>query len=572
MSTPAWARDRALLPAAPFGLFVLLVLGAPLVLLGTYAFRESAFLAAGPGPTLTQFRDLVGDATTVRIAVRSLAIGLLVAAIVTALAFVISYALAFRLRGRVAVLALAAVVMAGIASFVVRVYAWGTILGRDGLVNGALETGRLISKPLEFLLFGYFAIVVVMVYLYLPTAVLLVYGAMQGIDVRTLEASRDLGAGRWRTAFRVVAPQARGGLVAAFALTTVLASANFITPAIVGGVRGLMVGNLILTRALGDADYPAAAALAFSFGMLVVVTLLGFRVLAFATGPLRARSRHAVDRAAQVVQPRVPAALARFSFSRPLALLLILYLIAPTLLVIVFSFNSGSSVGLPWQGFTFDWYGRMVDARGFSDALQGTIRVGLVSVVGAVLLGVPFAFALARTKAARARFVEALVYLPYIVPAILIGTALLTVAVDQGIPLGLDLTTFAHVLITTPVVALIVAARLKGLNPKLVEAARDLGSRPQRAFRTVTLPLIFTSVLGGATLALAFSMDEILVTTFTVGSQSTVPVWLFGQARTRGFSPANNALAVILLLAVVVLAAIAMTLARRSILRPGPPE
>ena len=239
-------KVRDVAETAPLVLLVLFLIGLPLALLASYSFRESSFLGVGPGPTLDQYQAVFENSNTVRIMLRTLAVSFGVAGVVTILAFVVSYALTFRLSGRKALIFLGVVVASGFASFLVRIFAWGSILGTNGLVNGGLEAVGAIDDPLGFLFFGYFAVGVTMVYLWLPLAVLVVFSSMQGIDRKTVEASRDLGAGRWRTVFKVVAPQARGGLAGAFVLTAIFASADFVTPRLVGGPRGLTVGAIVI--------------------------------------------------------------------------------------------------------------------------------------------------------------------------------------------------------------------------------------------------------------------------------------------------------------------------------------
>ena len=220
-------------------LLVLVLVGLPMALLASYSFRESSFLGVGPGPTFEQYRLVFENANIVRVMFRTLVVSFGVASVVTILAFVVSYALTFRLTGRKALIVLGVIVASGFASFLVRIFAWGSILGTNGLVNGGLEAVGAIDDPLGFLFFGYFAVGVTMAYLWLPLAVLVVFSSMQGIDRKTVEASRDLGAGRWRTISKVVAPQARGGLAGAFVLTAIFTSADFVTPRLVGGPRGL---------------------------------------------------------------------------------------------------------------------------------------------------------------------------------------------------------------------------------------------------------------------------------------------------------------------------------------------
>jgi ABC-type spermidine/putrescine transport system permease subunit II len=129
------------------------------------------------------------------------------------------------------------------------------------------------------------------------------------------------------------------------------------------------------------------------------------------------------------------------------------------------------------------------------------------------------------------------------------------------------ITALAHVLLIAPIVILVVHARLSTMDPVLMEAARDLGSSSRQALRRITLPLILPSIVGAALLAAAYSLDEILVTTFTIGTDSTVPVWLLGQARV-GFTPGINALGVMLLSATLIMFALAVSASRRALLSP----
>jgi len=163
---------------------------------------------------------------------------------------------------------------------------------------------------------------------------------------------------------------------------------------------------------------------------------------------------------------------------------------------------------------------------------------------------------------AHAFLVAATVPLPYVMPGVLIGVGILTAAAAGGVPLGLFTTLLAHTLLVTPLVVLIVGARVAGLDQRLIEAARDLGSTPARAFRTITAPLVLPSVVGAALFAVVWSLDELIVTSFTIGPDSTIPVWLYGQAR-RGFDPGINALGVMLMTATLFLFAMAVLLVGR---------
>lgn len=558
----ARAGSWSWLRVGPFVVLCIILIGAPLALLVTYAFRSSSFAGVGAGPTLDQFQAVFQSEGTLRVILKTVAVGIAVASLVTALALVIAYGATFRLRRRTALIALMVVLGAGLASFIVRIYAWGTILGTNGLANRSLEQLGLIDRPLGFLFFGYFAIVVTMTYVYLPIGVLIVYGAMQDIDPRTVEASRDLGVGRWRTLTRIVMPQGRAGLLGCFGLTAVLSAADYITPQIVGGVRGQTIGTLIRDKALSSLDYPAAAALALSyiaiFILVVAAAAGGWRL----THPLRRRLSRTLDVWGTRLVGRTPAFLARVSFSRPTTAILVAYLVAPTVVVLVFSFNSSITLGLPWKGFTLDWYPNIIGKPGFTDALSNSLEIALIAVLGSSFIGVPYAMSLKRFRGRTQRFLWGMVLLPWVIPGVLLGLGILTAADQQGLQLGVAVTAAVHVLLLAPIVILVIYARLIAMNPELTEAARDLGSSPARAFRTVTLPLILPSLIGAALICAAFSLDEILVTTFTIGSNNTVPIWLLGQAR-LGFTPGVNALGVMLMSGTVLFVAIAIVTLRR---------
>jgi ABC-type spermidine/putrescine transport system permease subunit II len=542
------------------GLSVLLLL-IPLGLLVTYAFRSSSIVGVGPGPTLVQFQDVFQSSATLKLIERTALLAVSVAAIVTLLSLVFAFGATFRLKRRTAHALLAIVLVSGVVSFIVRVYAWGTILGTGGLINDGLERLGVIDEPLGFLFFGYFAVFVAMVYVYLPVGVITMYGSLQGISREELEASRDLGVGRWRTLTRVVLPQARVGLAATFVLTALLASADFVTPTIVGGTRGQTIGLTIQETALTTGDLPNAAAIAIVFGLAVLGIVLVAALLWFATRQPRSAAADAVDRVATRLSPRAPAFLSRISFSRPATILLAIYLVVPSVVVLVFSFNSASSLGLPWRGFTLDWYSNVTERPGFGEALSGSVKIAVVAVIGSIVVGVPYAFALARSAGRTKTFLLILAVLPWVIPGVLLGVALLTIADAGRLTLGLGPTAAAHVLIIVPVMIMAIYARLTAMDPRLIEAANDLGSSPGRAFRTITVPLLLPSLIGAALLGAAFSFDEIMVTTFTIGLNDTLPIWLLGQAR-LGFDAGINALGIMLMLGTLLIFAAAAVLMR----------
>jgi ABC-type spermidine/putrescine transport system permease subunit II len=560
----AWRRLKAAAQVTPFTLLLVGILLVPVGIFATYSFRPTGFLGVESGVTFENYSRVIHSHTDVTIILRTLALGLGVAFIVTSLAFVIAYALAFRIRRRAALIVLGVVLAASISSLLVRIYAWATILGNNGLINSTLTGLGITDKPLTFLLFGYFAIVVTMVYVYLPVATLILYGAFQNVDPRTLEASRDLGAGRWRTIARVTAPQVSGGLLAAFGFVAILAWGDYVTPSLMGGVRGQTIGTLIRDTALVQGDYAMAAALALTFGVAMLLTICVLALAWRASRPLRGYAGRVGDRLAHRLARRRRQVMVKRSLSRPLTFALVGYLVLPTVLVIVFSFNDKSTVGLPWRAFTTRWYPEIVHRAGFTDAVTTSAQIAVAAVVASLVLGTLVALALIRLSGIARGALWLAVMLPFLVPGVLWGASLNTIAAEQGLLLGPGVTTLVHILLAIPLVVLVVYVRLSGVDRRIFEAARDLGAAPARVWRTVTIPIMLPSLVGAALFAAAYSLDELFVTNFTIGSANTVPVWVLGQIR-YGFRPGINALGVMLLTGTLLVFALSGAAMRRPV-------
>lgn len=563
-STRAWRGLRTLAQVGPFSALLVLVLLLPAGVFATYSLRPSDVLGVGTGFTFEQYADIVGNQADRTILLRTLALGLGVALIVTALAFVVAYALTFRFRRRAALAILGVILAASISSLLVRVYAWATILGNNGIVNSALQGLGISDEPLSFLFFGYFGIAVTMVYVYLPIGTLILYSAFQNVDARSLEASHDLGAGRWRTLARVVGPQVATGLLASLGFVAILACGDYVTPSLVGGVRGQTIGTVIRDAVLVQGDYAQAAALGLTFaatmGAALLVLTLGWR----ASRPLHRGAGRWVDRVTS--RQGSPAHVSwRWSLSRPLTIVLVAYVVLPTMLVIAFSFNDRKTAGLPWRAFTTDWYPYIVERAGFANAATTSLGIAATAVVLSLAVGTPVALALTRLRRLPARILWLAVLLPFVVPGVLWGSSLIIAATDQAVPLGPEVTSLVHVLLAIPLVVIVVYTRLTGMDRSIFEAARDLGAPPLRVWRTVTIPIMLPSLIGASLFAAAYSLDELFVTNFTIGQSNTIPVWVLGQIR-YGFNPGINALGVMLLAVTLLVLAASLLVLRQTLL------
>lgn len=570
----SWVAHQRIL-TVPFVALLVATLVGPVSVLVVYSVLTPGFYSVELEFTLRNFQDYVASPTGMGLLGRSIGTGLVVTTVIVVVSYVIAYTAAFKL-GRFGNIILLVAVLSTMASFVARVSAWGTILGTNGLINRSLLGLGVISEPLTFLLFGRFAVGVVLIYMFLPLGILTIYAGLIGIDRDLVVASRDLGATSAQTFWRIVFPLSGPSVMTAFALCFILATSDYVTPRLVGGLSGQMAGATIETLFMSMGNYPrgAATAIAFVGSMGLVLAVLGLIAKAgLGLLPLSARMRSR-PRTTLRSRSRLTRTLPRLRILETLTAVGMVYLLAPVVILTFFSFNDSPITGLPWRGFTTRWYTQVVNSSSFINSLQASLVIGSAAVVGSVLVGLPVALYLSRRgrDGQRNRLIEVLAYAPIAVPGVVIGAALLSAMIFVGVSLGRTPTAVVHMMLVAPFIILIVRAQLLGLDPSLEEAARDLGARKNYVLRTITLPLIRNSLVAATLLAAAISLDQLVVTNFTIGSDSTVPTWIFGQMEI-GLSPSINAAAVIMLLIPTVLAVLSVLMRKSaSVPQPDDPE
>ena len=254
------------------------------------------------------------------------------------------------------------------------------------------------------------------------------------------------------------------------------------------------------------------------------------------------------------------------------------FLYLPIALIVAYSFNANPVNMMIWSGASLDWYRTLF---GFSSslnenalyvestdqlvaALRTSLTVALSTTVISTLIGTLTALALARYRFRLQGFYRVLLFLPMLMPDIVLGIALLIFFVNSGIPLGKPSIIIGHCTFLVSYVFLIVSARLAGMDTRLEEASADLGASPWTTFRRITLPQILPGVLGGALLAFIISMDDLVITYFISGvDATTLPVFIYGMIR-RGIKPEINAIATLLLIASLVIASLGLYLRNRK--------
>ncbi len=241
------------------------------------------------------------------------------------------------------------------------------------------------------------------------------------------------------------------------------------------------------------------------------------------------------------------------------------FLYLPLLLLMFFSFNRSDSGTFPITGFSLHWYRRLGEEFFVQDAFWNSLLVAAITTVIAVPVGTLCAFGLVRGRFPGRGLFMSLILLPMVVPGLLIGIALLIVLVPI-FQVGLSLWTAAlgHVVILTPYVVLIAATRLYGFDRTLEVAAADLGATPVRTLWHVTLPLVMPGILAASLIVFTLSLDQFGVTLFTIGADSTLPMYIWSQIEV-GVTPVVNALGTLfIVVSVLILLAAQLVLQRRA--------
>lgn len=246
-----------------------------------------------------------------------------------------------------------------------------------------------------------------------------------------------------------------------------------------------------------------------------------------------------------------------------LAYAVFLFLYLPILLLIIYSFNANRVVGV-WTGFSLDWYDVLFHDRAMIDAFKVSMWVATWSTLISTVLGTLAAMSLEKYRYRGKLPFDAVMYLPIIIPDIVMALSALLFFVIVAVPLSRYTILIAHVAFNVAFVAVIVRARLADMDRNLEEAAADLGANEWTTFRRVTLPLLMPAIVSAALLAFTLSLDDFVITFFVSGPGSTtLPVRVYSMVK-FGVTPEVNAISTLMLLGSTVLVVFSLILQRRS--------
>lgn len=256
----------------------------------------------------------------------------------------------------------------------------------------------------------------------------------------------------------------------------------------------------------------------------------------------------------------------RFRFNQRiltwLAVLMFLFLYLPIFILIIYSFNENKVVGV-WSGFSLRWYATLFQDEAIASALWVSLWVAIWSTAFSTVLGTLAALSLERFRYRGRTTFDAVLYLPVIIPDIVMALSTLLFFVMFAIPLSRYTILIAHIAFNISFVAIVVRARLAGMDARLEEAAADLGADEWVTFRRITLPLLMPGIVAGALLAFTLSLDDFVITFFVAGPGSTtLPVRVYSMIK-FGVTPEVNAVSTLMFVGSTLLVIISLLLQRR---------
>ena len=587
---PRRPADRTWLLLAPAVLFLLLFFGYPVARLLGLSIFDPEFTLRNYETALTAPVYVAVLRTTLKISIET-----------TLLCLVLGYPLAYALSTvseRARNLLIIVVVLPYFTSILVRSYAWLVLLGRHGILNEAMIGLGVIDHPVK-MIFNTSGVVIGMTHIMLPIMVLALYSVMRGIDMQLVKVSDSLGASRAQTFLWVYFPLSLPGVGAGCLLVFIFSVGFYVTPALLGGLRDTMLAMLIATQIQELLKWGFAGALSL---ILLVVTLVLFLIFNRLMGLDRIWGGDMVrdERPSLLRAWRLPAPvrnawayLGRMlmdgivrlltlpsELMRPLragarrllglpehaprrsdggaglavtAGAIIVFLLAPIVLIVPVSFTNSLYLEFPPSGFSLQWYRELVDTPYWTQSLWLSVRVAPVSMVLAVALGTMGAVALARSRFPYKDAVFSFILSPIIVPVIVTAVALYYFYSQLGLVGSYWGLVIGHTVGSVPVVVVMVAAALKGFDIRLENAAMSLGASRTRAFFDVTLPIVRPAIIVSAFFAFIHSFDEVVIASFVGGAaNATLPVRMWVDVR-QDIKPTLAAVSTLLVLFTVLM-------------------
>ncbi|RVC81102.1 ABC transporter permease subunit [Mesorhizobium sp. M2A.F.Ca.ET.046.02.1.1] len=536
---------KAVWLALPALIILIVVFGLPIVWLFLDSLNAPTF-------SIANYRAFLGDNANIRVIVQTVEISV----IATCACLIIGYPTAYLIvaapkRLRIALIVL--VIIPFLTSALARTYAWIMVLGDSGLINNLLLDFGVISTPLP-LIYNRMAIYLAMVNFMLPIMILPLVSVMLGIDRSLMAAARSMGARPFTAFCRVFFPLSIPGIRSATVLVFVICLGFYIIPSALGGLGDSMLSNFLVSQVTASFDMTSVATGSFVLLALAIVVLLivGLDLSGAQAGQAPLRSRLAklspvswLTRSLSEIFIGFRAkrwTAQRYRSSREswlpkiggnvLILLVLTYLLAPSVVVIVMSFSAGAYLEFPPSGLSLRWYRSFFGSSAWYGAAWTSFEIGVAVAVLSTIVGTLAAYGLSRTSPRLRRILNVVILTPITIPVIVVGVAsyfglakLGLIGSRTGVILAQSIGAISYVVV-------IVSATLANFDRQLEQAAQSMRAGPAQTFARVTLPLIRPGIVGGAFLAFIHSFDEVVITSLVSGfSVTTLPLKMWENIR-----------------------------------------
>ncbi|MDO9085129.1 MAG: ABC transporter permease subunit [Anaerolineaceae bacterium] len=460
------------------------------------------------------------------------------------------------------------------------------VLGRHGPINQLLA---FLDVPKFNFIPSELGIIIGLAQVFMPYMILSINSVLSNIDFSLQEAARDLGSSAMEAFWKVIFPLSIPGIIAGSLFVFLLSFSSYVTPRLLGGGQIMVMTMLIYQQATALLNWPFAAAAAFILLIFTIIIVTAYTKIA-ASGDLRqddakqSRSEFgsklshfkqifneflysisaAMSRKIRklTLLKKITLPIAKFFgllqpfLSKLLIILIIIFIILPLPLVILSSFSSSSMITFPPSGYSTKWYTGLLDRPEYIRSFLLSVRLASISTVVALITGTLASLGLSRYNFPGREFIRSIFLSPLMLPAVIVGIALLRFLVEIRQTVSFQGLLLAHLVLTTAYVVRTVSSSLVGFDNSLHEAARDLGASAFHTFRTITLPLIKPGLIVAGIFAFITSFDETTVSIFITGGRTiTLPVRIFSQLE-YGLDPTVTAISSLL----IVMALIAISI------------
>ncbi len=485
-----------------------------------------------------------------------------IAALVTLVCLLISYPVAYLMATvspRWQRLLAGCVLLPFWTSALVRTTAWIILLQRNGVLNRMLTGSGLFEEPVAFV-YNLSGVLIGMSHVLMPFVVLPLFTAFRSIDQSVVQAAESLGAGPFALCGRLFLPLTAPGALAGATIVFMSAIGYYLTPALMGGPGQTMIAQMIAFNINTQLNWGLAAALS--------VVVLGATLLVFALfqavfgldrlmghGAAGGRSGAGFGGAAGRSPSGVVVA--------GLGVLVVLFLLAPVLVVFPMSLGSSPFLSFPPHDLSLRWYAAVVQRPQWLAAFWNSIVVAAIAVGLSVPLGTLAALGLSRMNRRLARVMETLFVLPMIVPAIILAVSLYYLFAPWGMVSGRFALGLGHTVLATPFVVVTVGAALRRFDRTLEQAAIGLGASWLTMLRRVLLPAIAPGVIASAVFAFITSFDDVVLALFLTNVRSRTLPKLMYEGVAHEIDPTITAVAALLVLFTALILALDVLVERR---------